>query len=254
MKKHMLLMVSFLILSYFASGCSCAYQKVDVQKIMQHDLVFEGKIIEKEEVSNTAGKNETPSGPLRSMGYFKYTFAVKKLINGDQNQKQIIVYSASTGAACGVNYKLGDEYYLFAYKYQGAFHTGLCSQNVKKDKATKPLKKLMCSYRKSKKLKEWKDIENKLTASGKVVNKKAEGLWVLYHDDKTVKAEGDFVKGKKHGDWKYSYSEVASAKLLGRIDDQQKGKIKNEKNIVYKIEHYDKGEKTGEEYLFKLEN
>ncbi len=250
MKKQILLIVPLLILGYVAYGCSCAFENVDVHKIMRHDLVFAGKIIKKEEINNSARERKIPSKFSEARSALKYTFAVKKLIHGNLTQKQVVVYSTTSGAACGVNYEVGDEYYLFAYEYQSEFHTGLCSQNIKKQKATKPYKKLMRAYRKSKRLKEWKDVKGKVTASGKVVHKKAEGTWVFYHKDKTTKAEGDFVNGEKHGDWKYYYSEEASQKLWSRIDELQKSKIKNKKNIMYRIEFYNHGEKSGEEYLF----
>ena len=59
-------------------------------------------------------------------GSWKVTFAVDRYWKGS-GAKRLTVYTATSGAACGVNYKVGERHLVIASKHEGELQSSLCT-------------------------------------------------------------------------------------------------------------------------------
>lgn len=201
---------------------------------MQSDLVLEGKIIGKEEVAHT----------------YKYTVRVKDEIKGKVSKKTITVMSPISGAACGVNLRLNEVYYLYIYGRGDSYKTNLCSNNQMKSAASKRYKNIIRQFKKDKKNTVWTDEQCQIVGEGKIVKQAPEGSWKFYHQDGSIESEGIYKNGKKVGMWKEYYAKERSAELWKRLTDEQKVTIKNQENILVRIINYADGNVENSEELF----
>lgn len=247
-----LLIALFCILGNSASACSCFYQKMSVKKIIEYDLVFSGKVIDKEIVNTMMDSIDNTTSSSFNIDYYKYSFKINRLISGIHLEDYVTIFSSTQSSACGVNYEIGDELYIYAYEYKGAYQTGLCSFNINLDEVNRCYKKIVRSFEKSKDLKNWKNIDNQLIATGKVVNKKAEGFWIFFHEDNTVESKGNFINGKRHGKWKSYHNKASSEEYFNKLEDAQKVLVKNKSNIIRRLEKYDHGELIESELILDL--
>ena len=128
--------IFFLIAACNVWACSCVHQPLSAKKMNESDLVFLGKIIEREIVDNDFEESPEEIEGMR-LEYFKYTIKVLKEVRGSMTNRQVEVYSPTQGSACGVYYEPDEVIYIFTYSWKGKQFTGLCSQNIKKEKLTR---------------------------------------------------------------------------------------------------------------------
>jgi hypothetical protein len=75
---------------------------------------FVGRVVKKARATSSSGAS------------WKVTFEVEKYWTGS-GAKRVAVYTATTGAACGVNYKVGQRHLVIASKHRGDLHASLCA-------------------------------------------------------------------------------------------------------------------------------
>ena len=226
--------LNLILFSSYAMACSCMFVPMSAKKIMESDIMIEGKIIDKkgDRFENT------------------YTVQVNEVIKGKVSQKTIPVKSAVSGATCGVNLGMNEVYYLFIYGYKGSYNTSLCSDNRIKKSTSKRYKNIIRQFKKDKNNTVWKDEQCELIGEGKIKKKSPVGDWKFYHPDKSIESHGSYENGKKVGEWKQYYSKDASKEWWGRLTDEQKAIVKNKENILYRIIQYKNGEIADSKYLF----
>ncbi len=122
MKKIVLLVFSIALLGVVGQatyGCSCREaegkrQRVNYKKWLKNfdGAVFVGQVVRIE-------KNE-------ARYEVKVTFEVEKYWKGVETS-QASIYTAMDGAACGVNYVEGQNYFVIANRSERKFYTDLCS-------------------------------------------------------------------------------------------------------------------------------
>ena len=231
---RILSLISMLLFSGYAMACSCFYTPMSAKKIMQSDLMIEGKVI---------GKVED--------GYnYKYTVRVKDVIKGKIPVKTITVMSAISSAACGVNLRPNEVYYLYIYGKGGSYSTNLCSNNQMKSASSKRYKNIIRQFKKDKKNTIWNDEQCQLVGEGRIINESAEGSWKFYHPDGSMESEGMYKNGQKVGMWKEYQNRKYSMELWARLTDEQKAIVKNKENILVRILNYADGNIENSEILF----
>jgi hypothetical protein len=104
-------------------ACSCAGASPDL-KFRYADAVFTGKVITSKDLKAGA-KIRSGIDPIA------WTFAVEQVLKGNI-AKQQQVNSAAMDMSCGVQFKVGDRYQVYARREGNALSTHLCS-------GTKPL-------------------------------------------------------------------------------------------------------------------
>ncbi|MCM3872684.1 MAG: hypothetical protein ND895_18540 [Pyrinomonadaceae bacterium] len=120
MKKIVLVVCSIALLGVFGQatyGCSCREgkaQRVNYKKWLKSldGSVFVGRVVKIEKVE---ARYEV-----------KVTFEVEKYWKGVETS-QAFIYTAMDGAACGVHYVEGKNYFVVAQRSEGKFYTDLCS-------------------------------------------------------------------------------------------------------------------------------
>ncbi|MFD2720520.1 hypothetical protein ACFST9_17500 [Hymenobacter monticola] len=134
-----------------AWACSCIEARIpEKEKIAkawtQAQLVFTGRVVSESlvEMTDTAHlRTRTGRDTVitRRMQYRKYTFAVTQPLKGAAGPATIEVLTAGVGSSCGVFYKVGDEFVVFAYTVDTAqnlrgverkitpyYSTGMCTR------------------------------------------------------------------------------------------------------------------------------
>jgi|GEM_PF-3925060 len=231
--KNLINTVIVLIFSFpIANACSCFYEAMSVKKINSYDLVFKGKIVNKEKVDELPTKGKKNLNNAFKMEYFKYTFEVQEQIKLFTKAKQVTVYSSRSGASCGVNYAVGDAFYIFSYDNKGVYMTGLCANNTRVENADKSYKKIVEQYKNPKQRNVWKDDKCQKVADGKFADGKPDGLWIYYNKDGSIQSKGHYKNGMKDGLWLSYLDEEGSAEYIELLSDAQKLKIADVKNII----------------------
>jgi putative component of toxin-antitoxin plasmid stabilization module len=104
-------------------ACDCADVSPDL-KFRHADAVFMGKAI--------ARKDLKAGAKLRSgIDPIAWTFDVERVFKGNVAKQQSVL-SAAMGASCGIQFKVGDRYQVYAKRQGNTLSTHLCS-------GTKPL-------------------------------------------------------------------------------------------------------------------
>lgn len=125
MKKILLFAASLLVLNAnAANACSCV-PTTPQQSLKNSNAVFAGKVIN---IAHESSKNPEVSA---SWGEFKIRFEVSKVWKG-KIEKQQVVLTSDSSAACGYSFEKGKEYLVYASDQESTIRTGLCS-------GTKPL-------------------------------------------------------------------------------------------------------------------
>jgi Tissue inhibitor of metalloproteinase len=103
-------------------ACDCADVSPDL-KFRHADAVFMGKAISRKDLKAGA--------KLRSIDPIAWTFDVERVFKGNVAKQQSVL-SAAMGASCGIQFKVGDRYQVYAKRQGSTLSTHLCS-------GTKPL-------------------------------------------------------------------------------------------------------------------
>ena len=101
-----------------AWACSCM-RSTPEERMERADVVFTGRVVDKKMQT----QETTPFGGLRLI---QWTFEVEADHKGSVS-KQMTVESASSSAACGINFQMGERYQVFANQSNTALRASLCS-------------------------------------------------------------------------------------------------------------------------------
>lgn len=247
MRQVFYILIFSLLFFTQALSCSCGYMTMSVKKINMYDIVVKAEIVEKEIADTIFAENGDSLYHHKHFTFYKYTVRVDQKIKPGTIEDYITVYSNVQGATCGVNYSIGDNYYLFIYKdktHGSVYTTGLCSGNQKVEKANRAYKKVIKDFIKGTKLKDWCDENGNLIARGLLVNSYPNGQWEYFHKDGTLESSGVYQMGVMDGKWDFYRSERYSLNLFESLDDVQKSQVSDPKNILYRFILYKNGERT----------
>jgi len=214
-----------------------------VDHIVGFDIVFRGEVVAKKLIRDTAKVSSSfvrrDNKPLVFVSTV-YTFKIKEKIKGLSRLKYVDIHSSSM---CGAYFLEEEEYYVYGYQNNGkkGYSSSSCSGNIKKSTVGKHYKKIIRQYKRSRKNQKWKNINDQIIAEGKVQKRRPVGDWVIYHPDGNIKKKGSYVKGKKHGVWKYYYNKKSSLYHYPQLLEHQKKKVKNKSNLLDRTEEYDHG-------------
>lgn len=101
------------------------------------------KKITNEEIKNV---NEVFIGKVKSItidtdkGILTAIFEVKEEIKGELHNSEIIINTINGSSACGLDFSVGQVWYIFAHKRDGVLHAGLCGRSVQLKKVKYYLK------------------------------------------------------------------------------------------------------------------
>jgi hypothetical protein len=77
-------------------------------------VAFIGRVVKKARAMSSSG------------GSWEVTFEVERYWKGS-SAKRLAVYTATHGAACGVDYKMGESHLVIANKHKGELRSSLCA-------------------------------------------------------------------------------------------------------------------------------
>lgn len=112
-------------------ACTCGPPEGTVREVAEHyaasaDLVFEGQVLAISQLRGDAPIGSrilsiTPTGTHLSV-----TLRTLRTYHGEARPTNVVV-TASSEAACGVDFDIGLSYLVYAYSRRGQSHTGLCT-------------------------------------------------------------------------------------------------------------------------------
>jgi antitoxin component YwqK of YwqJK toxin-antitoxin module len=250
MKNRILFTLVLTVFAFQLFACSCMYQPMGINKIMQSEVLVSGKIIDKSIVRFEEGKEVVIAKDDDSRyGMFKYTLQIQERIKGIGKENTIHFYSSTSSSICGVNYAEGAELYVFLYSSNSGWYTGACSGNISKENLSDEVKSIIQKFKAANGKQKWFNEYKKLEAIGKVRKGKVRGKWKFYFSDGTLSAQGKYKRGKKKGEWKV-YQEPANLPEYDEAVDPNKEKTEP---VLESIEYYKKGEKLKTETVGKRE-
>ena len=103
-------------------ACSCVPSPPFEKSVKEADAVFAGAVASSEQVSGVETEVVAPT-----YGEFVYTFNVDEVVSGEVGAT-VEVHAYSSSAACGIQFREGDRYVVFAYERRGDLETNLCSR------------------------------------------------------------------------------------------------------------------------------
>jgi hypothetical protein len=107
------------------NACSCLTpQKIKADDLKSNPTVFTGRVIRLE-------KKEDSYEVIA-------TFEVKEYLFGIQQLSTYQVTTSADGGMCGLDFAIGEEWYVFAMNIDGQLHAGLCSRSVQLTKRFYP--------------------------------------------------------------------------------------------------------------------
>ncbi|MGH2749774.1 MAG: hypothetical protein ACRDK3_02690 [Actinomycetota bacterium] len=105
-----------------ALACSCAPPPPLEAAVEDADAAFVGVVTSSERTDRPSGGPVVAAG-----GNFLYTFAVDEVLGGGV-ESAIEVNSHSEGASCGIKFREGGRYIVFAYESRRGLQTHLCTR------------------------------------------------------------------------------------------------------------------------------
>lgn len=116
--KKLILSVLFISISIILISCSCGeIKKLTEEGVKKSPNIFIGKIINIE---------------IDSINYeIIATFLVSKKIKNIAKNDTIKIITSSSGASCGLGFKINQKWYIFSYEYENSLYAGLCGRSVK---------------------------------------------------------------------------------------------------------------------------
>lgn len=200
MRKILLLL--FLVLSSAvgeASECGCdPSADLSIRQFIDADLIFKGHVIAK--------RTEFFS----ELGYsFVATFSIDELISGNPESSTIDIEFGYGDDFCSINFQPLFSYLMVASKIDDFpyYQTHYCSGNRRWENLTKNDFLLLTDFRNGKNEMEWKDKFGRVYAKGGLSGRKPVGIWQFF--DGQLKESGNFLEGKKEGEWFTFYYPLA---------------------------------------------
>ncbi|WP_271753401.1 hypothetical protein [Cohnella sp. JJ-181] len=134
----------FIVKPAAVHACSCAERPGIEDQLQRKTAVFTGKVLS---LSNpVSGRNWSSADPV------KVQMEVNKVWKGEL-ASQTTVYTAVSSVSCGYeDFKVNEEYIVFAYGDPDRLETGLCEGNKTLATAQDELKALGAGYEPAKKL------------------------------------------------------------------------------------------------------
>ncbi len=201
-----------LILSgfYFLNACSCSFEPFSIIDIVESNIVFRGTLKEKKDEDRLV----------------RMEFEIQEMIHGNYNEKTISIFTAISGAACGINIDLNREIILLSRIQKGKYKTSLCYRNKYVDEASNEYLRVISDYRSTNERKYWLDIINDTVALGTVEMGVPKGFWEFYKNGK-LKKDGLFSNGQKDGTWNWYRSKR----------NDRKNNICSQSRVYYLVEY-----------------
>lgn len=112
-----------------ASACTCAPPTSVQEAVEGAEAVFVGKVIQISERSEQLKDSEDVS--RYKMLTKEVLFEVGPSWKG-ASEEDIVIYSAlGESFSCGINFKEGRRYLVYAYDYEGELHTSWCTRSTR---------------------------------------------------------------------------------------------------------------------------
>lgn len=244
MKKFSFLIV-LIVLPILSDACSCWTTPMSTEKINQYDLVFKGKAISKRMVSLKEDKSHI-NASLKDLypdvqKYFEYTFEIRQLIKPYRHNSTVKIYTNTQGSACGSNFILGEQYYVFSSRNKGRYATNICNGNVRARKVSNVYKSILKEHLRGGENKEYYDENGSKIAKGSIRCSAPIGEWNIFHKDGSIASKGFYLKGKRHGEWLNYHNIKSSGELYEKLDSKNKSSLTNKENILKEKISYDNG-------------
>jgi hypothetical protein len=184
-----------------ASECGCDQNAdLNIRQLVEADLVFKGHVVTK----------RTEFFP--ELGYrFVATFFIDKLIGGSVESETVDIEFGYGEAYCSVNFFPRLNYFIVASKDDSfPYHqTNYCSGNRRWENLSRKDQRLLVDFQRGKRELEWRDEFHGVYAKGRLSQKKPVGLWQYFFYKGLIKESGNYVNGKKEGDWFTFYNPVS---------------------------------------------
>lgn len=108
-------LLTYLLYSAFSLACSCAPPgPIDDKQYAHYDFIAKGEITK----------------VLENEGQRQFWLKVSRSYKNPQSTEEVMITTALSSAACGLNVREGDTWLIYAENHNGIFTTGLCTRSL----------------------------------------------------------------------------------------------------------------------------
>jgi antitoxin component YwqK of YwqJK toxin-antitoxin module len=214
-------------------SCSCGgLSSVSITDILDHELIFNGKIESVQETKNQDGDR-----------VWKAFFKVKSLSKPRVLLDTISVYTNGSSAACGLDFKVGDTWLIIGNYYNGKYYASLCSKSIKRTGFNFLTYKHRKSYlnRFSQRSKFVNSSVNGYQFRGQLIKGRPNGQWLKQKAGDTIEIM-NFKNGLRHGFQLKKYEDKLSRSTYEYLDGKRNGAYRQynaEGQLIYFMEFKD---------------
>jgi antitoxin component YwqK of YwqJK toxin-antitoxin module len=192
MKKLILFLLLVLSSIHFANACSCVpLGQLTIKDFNQTDAMFIGKVKSVKPFPLTDSVNA---------GKVEVVFEVGEAFKGLSRAKDVKIYTQSSSAACGIYFRKGEQWMVFATKYDTGLHANMCGRSRNIAFAKKDDLELLRSFSARPSNKIWL-VQGVKRGEGTLRNNIPEGKWKYYSATGALIEEGGYLKGIVDGQW-----------------------------------------------------
>lgn len=120
MKKLIFVIILLLVIQVNTKACSCIEHKpITGLEVKETDKIFIGKVISIEKIE--------------AFG-LKVIFKVKSNFKGCIDSSKVSIYTSLNTAICGIDFMIGEKWFIFSKNYNGQSFASLCSRSVRLNK------------------------------------------------------------------------------------------------------------------------
>lgn len=182
------------------SECGCdPTSDLSIRQLIEGDLIFKGQMVDK----------RTEYFP--EIGYnYVATFTIDELITGEVESNTVDINFGYGDTFCSIDFQPLFSYLIVANKMEGfpLYQTGFCSGNKRWENLSKEDNRLLFNFQNGTKELEWRNNFDQVYAKGRLVEKKPVGQWQFFSWNMNLIEFGNYLDGKKQGDWITLYNSV----------------------------------------------
>lgn len=190
----LLLLVVFLFISSKVAACSCEhYNGLDLRQYNGYDLIYKGEVL------GVIEKREKWEKVIK--------FSIKKVYKGKTETDTVSLKTGLDEASCGLNFKEGQTWMIFASDNKGNYYTGLCTRSKLLNGNPAKQLKFIRDKKFVNKYSSFNGTVSSKDAKGELRDGKVFGQWTYYKNGKIWEIKRYSERGDLHGNSEVYYEE-----------------------------------------------
>ncbi|MEN0094707.1 MAG: hypothetical protein AAGB30_04960 [Pedobacter sp.] len=188
MKRTFVLIAFILTKLQLSVACSCiTFGPLSIKDFNESQAFFIGRVTAIQTLVNPTDYNGV-----------EVTLEVKEIFKGFTNLKELKIYTASNGAACGLPFAKNEEWLIDAYLANGKLATNMCTRSRMLAFAKKEELALLRSFSNQAGKQVWM-VNGVKRGEGAMKNNSPVGYWRYFYPDGSIQQEVTYLDGKPNG-------------------------------------------------------